>query len=334
MRPRGSLALLAALSATAALVLAGCSDQVPSMFRAESTQADDIRRLAFMIFAILAGVLLTVWIWLLLAIVRYRKRPESAVKQTHGSLRIELIWTLIPAIIVAVLFYLTIQTTGALTATVPVQVDMKVTAYQWWWAIEYPSGEFVTANEIHVPVDKTVTADLVSVDVIHSFWVPQMGGKLDMIPGHVNTLHFVPTTIGRYIGACSEYCGHQHGRMRFLLYVDSVEDFTAWFANERRPARAPQGALATAGAQTITRLPCVGCHTIRGNEAMRGVSGPDLTHVGSRSTLAAVTITNTPANMRRWLQDPQQVKPENLMPAVPLTSQQLDELVAYMEGLK
>ncbi len=330
----GKVALPAVLLALATLLLAGCSQQVPSMFRAESTGAADIRTLAFIVFAILSGVLLTVWVWLLIAIVRYRNRPESAASQTRGNLRVEAVWTLIPAVIVGVLFYLTVHTTGVLTANVPQGVDLKVTGHQWWWAVDYPSGNFATANEIHVPVDRNVTAQLISVDVIHSFWVPQMGGKLDMIPGRLNTIHFLPTSTGTYIGACSEYCGHQHGRMRFLLMVDTVDEYAVWFADQRRPARAPVGALATAGSTTISKLPCVGCHTIRGNDAMRGVAGPDLTHVGSRSTLAAVTITNTPANLRRWLKDPQQVKPGNLMPTVPLTAQQLDELTAYLEGLK
>ena len=233
------MALPAVLLTLATLLLAGCSQQVPSMFRAESTGAADIRTLAFIVFAILSGVLLTVWVWLLIAIVRYRNRPESAASQTRGNLRVEAVWTLIPAIIVGVLFYLTVHTTGVLTAAVPQGVDLKVTGHQWWWAVDYPSGKFATANEIHVPVDRNITAQLISVDVIHSFWVPQMGGKLDMIPGRLNTIHFLPTSTGTYIGACSEYCGHQHGRMRFLLMVDTVDEYAAWFANQRRTARAP-----------------------------------------------------------------------------------------------
>lgn len=314
------------------LLLAGCT--APSMFRAESTGAKDIRTLSFIVFAILSVVLLTVWVWLAIAIIRYRRNPEAKVKQTHGDLRVEVIWTVIPAIIVVVLFYLTVHTTGILTTNLTGSVGMKVTSHQWWWGIDYPSGKFSTANEIHVPVDRPVSAELVSADVIHSFWVPQMGGKLDMIPGHVNDLQFLPTGVGTFIGECSEYCGHQHGRMRFLLIVDSVADFDAWFANQRRPAPAPVGALATAGAATITKQPCAGCHTIRGAAGMAGVLGPDLTHVGSRSTLAAVTIKNTAPDMRRWIQDPQAVKPGTLMPTVPLTSQQLDQITAYLEGLK
>lgn len=332
---RAAKAAPALLLVPLALALAGCgAEQTPSMFRAESTAAQDIRTLTFILFAILSGILIFVWAWLFLAILRNRRRPESQVKQSHGNLTVEFVWTLIPAVIVAVLFYLTLSTTEALTTNVPRQVDIKVTGYQWWWGVEYRSGKFATANEIHVPVDRTVALDLASADVIHSFWVPQMGGKLDMVPGRINTIHFLPTKAGEYIGECSEFCGHQHGRMRFLLVVEPVEDFTEWFANQRRPAVTPTGEPAVAGQTTITKLPCVGCHTIRGNDAMRGVTGPDLTHVASRSSLAALTIDNTPDEMRRWLRDPQKVKPANLMPAVPLTPRQLDELVAYLEALE
>jgi cytochrome c oxidase subunit II len=315
------------------ILLAGCT--APSIFRADSTQAKDIRTLALIVFAIMGVVLLVVWVWLALAIIRYRRNPESQARQTHGNMRVEAIWTLIPAVIVGVLFYLTLHTTGLLVNNVQGGgVDMKVTSHQWWWGVDYPSGKFTTANEIHVPVDRTASTVLIAADVIHSFWVPQMGGKLDMIPGHVNTLHFLPTKIGRYIGECSEYCGHQHGRMRFLLVVESVADFDAWFANQRRPEQAPVGAQATAGAKVIGQQPCAGCHNIRGNDPMRGITGPDLTHVSSRSTLAALTIANTPPNMRRWIKDPQAVKPGNLMPTVPLTAEQLDQITAYLEGLK
>ena len=314
------------------LLLAGCA--APAIFHAASTQANDIRTLALIVFGILSGVLLVVWIWLALAIIRGRRNPESRAKQTHGDLRVEAIWTIIPAIIVAVLFYLTVHTTGILTINQPGSVDLKVTGHQWWWALDYSGGKFATANEIHVPVDHTVSATLLSADVIHSFWIPQMGGKLQCIPGHVNTKVFVPVITGSYIGQCAEYCGTQHARMRMLLIVQSVKDFDVWFANQRLPARKPTGALATAGAALIGKEPCAGCHTIRGNTPMAGVLGPDLTHVASRSTLAAVTITNTPANLRRWIHDPSAIKPGVLMPTVPLTTQQLDEISAYLEELK
>ena len=258
------------------LVLSGCGEQTPSMFRPDSEGARHISNLTYAVFAILAGVAVTVWVLLAITIIRdRRRRPDSEVEQTHGNATIEIIWTLIPAVIITVLLILTIRTTGLLTTSAG-NVMFKVTGYQWWWGIEYTDGEFLTANEIHVPLDRQVTADLVSNDVIHSFWVPQMGGKVDMIPGHVRQMTFVPQRVGEYLGECSEFCGHQHGRMRFLLIVETPADFSDWFQNEQREAAKPSGALATAGAEAIGKLACIGCHTIRGTQlARRHGTGPD-----------------------------------------------------------
>jgi cytochrome c oxidase subunit II len=314
-------------------VLSGCGENVPSMFKPESPGASDIARLAYTIFAILAGVAVTVWVLLAITLVRdRRRRPDDQVEQTAGNTRIEVIWTLIPACIVTVLMLLTLHTTGQLQ-TNSSDATLTVTGHQWWWEVQYANGSFNTANEIHVPLDKQVTADLFSADVIHTFWIPQMGGKIQMIPGHTRTMVFVPTETGTYQGICGEYCGPQHARMHFYLVVEPVQQFAAWFANQQRLAVKPTGALAVAGSKTITTLPCVGCHTIRGTP-MAGVVGPDLTHVGSRMTLAAGALTNTPAHMHAWIEDPQGIKPECLMPTIPLTSQQLDELVAYLQELK
>jgi cytochrome c oxidase subunit II len=314
------------------LLVAGCTEKTPSVFRPDSTQSHDITTLAYTLFAILAFVLLVVWAWLFLAIVRYRRRPESAVRQTHGNTMVEIVWTTIPVVIVAVLFVLTVRTTAAVDASTT-GVYFKATAHQWWWEVTYPAGHFETANEIHVPVDTPVRADMLSADVIHSYWVPQMGGKIDMIPGHPNRYHFLPLTEGTYIGECSEFCGHQHANMRFLLVVQSAKGFAAWFANQVKPARNPTTGLERAGAQTIATQPCAGCHTIRGND-MLGTVGPDLTHFGSRRGIAALTLPNAAQDLRRWLTDPQGVKPHNKMPKVPLTARQLDEIVAYLESLK
>ncbi len=237
------------------------------MFRPESQGARHISNLTYAVFAILSGVAITVWVILAITIIRdRRRRPDSEVDQTQGNATIEIIWTLIPAVIIAVLLILTIRTTGLLTTSAG-NVMVKVTGYQWWWGAEYPDGDFSTANEIHVPVDRQVTAEMMSKDVIHSYWVPQMGGKIDMIPGHVRELTFVPTKAGTYLGECSEFCGHQHAKMRFLLIVESPAQFSAWYANQQRPAAKPAGAQASAGAETISKLPCIGCHTIRGTAA-------------------------------------------------------------------
>jgi cytochrome c oxidase subunit 2 len=163
--------------------------------------------------------------------------------------------------------------------------------------------------------------------------VPQMGGKVDMIPGHVNHIHFVPLASGQYLGQCSEFCGVQHGKMRFLFVVVPPAEYTAWVHRQQQPAATPTGAEAVAGQKVITTVGCGSCHAIRGT-TLKGTFGPDLTHFGSRGGIAAYTLRNTPANLLRWIQDPQAVKPQCNMPNVPLPLQQQKQLVAYLEELK
>jgi cytochrome c oxidase subunit 2 len=305
----------------------------PSILRPESPGGSDIKTLTIQILVILSGVAITVWVVLTIVVVRGRRRRESEVKQTHGNLTIEIIWTAIPAVIIAVLFFLTIRTTGELAIPASTRVHFAATGHRWWWEFEFAGATFKTANEIHLPVEQTVSADLLSTDVIHSYWVPQMGGKVDMIPGHINRIAFTPATIGTFLGECSEYCGHQHANMRFLVFVDSSADFARWFADQQLPAREPTGAEAVAGGEFITTMACGGCHTIRGT-SLAGTKGPDLTHFGSRTSLAAVTLRNTPENLTRWLTDPQAVKPESLMPRIQMPADRIAQLVAYLEELK
>jgi cytochrome c oxidase subunit 2 len=305
----------------------------PSMLRPESPGGTDIRTLTIEIIAILSGVAITVWVLLTIVVIRYRHRPEAQVRQTQGNTGIEILWTAIPAVIVAVLFLLTIRTTGQLAIPASTQVHYAATGHQWWWEFQFSGGVFKTANEIYLPVDTTISADLLSTDVIHSYWVPQLGGKVDMIPGHINRIAFIPSQIGRYLGECSEYCGHQHANMRFLVYVVPSARFSTWFAGQQLPARQPTGVQARAGREYIATISCGGCHTIRGT-SLAGVIGPDLTHFGSRSSIAAVTLVNTPMNLTRWIGDPQAVKPETKMPLVPMPPERLAAIVAYLEELK
>jgi len=320
------------LLALAGMVLAGCGESSPTILRPGGSAAEDIKRLAMEIFAILSIVLLAVWTLLAIVIIRYRHRPEAMASQTEGNFAIEVIWTLIPTVIVIVLFVLTIRTTHQL-ALADRGASFTAVGHQWWWEFDFEHEGFKTANEVHVPVDQVVSIDIVSSDVIHSFWVPQMGGKVDMIPGRVNHDRFLPVEEGTYLGECAEFCGADHGTMRFLFVVESPEEFSAWVANQRRPAAEPTTPAAIAGARVIATVGCSGCHTIRGT-TLGGIVGPDLTHFGSRGGIAAYTLPNTPANLKKWLTDPQAVKPECHMPRTPLPGAQIDELVAYLEGLK
>lgn len=323
--------LLGALLALA-VVAAGCAGGQPDIFRPGGSAGQEIKTLSYQIFAILAVVLVTVWVLLAVVVIKYRRRPESEASQTRGNLTIEIVWTLIPALIITVLFVLTVQTTRQIAMPDP-GAQFTAVGHQWWWEFDFPDQAFKTANEVYVAAGRTTSIDVESVDVIHSFWVPQMGGKVDMIPGHVNHIHFVPLKKGKYLGECSEFCGVQHGKMRFLFVVVSPEEYSAWAHDQAQPAAQPTGAEAVAGGKLIQTIACGGCHTIRGTP-LKGTFGPDLTHFGSRSGIAAYTVRNTPQNLLAWLQDPQAIKPECKMPQIPLPLREQQRLVAYLEELK
>jgi cytochrome c oxidase subunit 2 len=328
-RPPAAAATLAAAAVGAAL-LSGCAS--PTILRPEGSAGHHILTLAIWVFSILSVVLVTVWALLAFVVIRYRKRPEAEASQTKGNLRIEIVWTLIPAAIVILLFVLTVRTTEQLALPDP-GAQFTTVGHQWWWEFDFSRLGFKTANEVYVPQGHTVSIDLESTDVIHSFWVPQMGGKVDMIPGHVNHIRFVPLATGKYLGACAEYCGVQHGRMRFLFVVVPTPEYSAWVKRQQQPAAEPAGADAVAGKRAVSTVGCGGCHTIRGT-SLKGTFAPDLTHFGSRSGIAAFVLPNTPSNLLRWIQAPQQVKPLSHMPTIPLPLQQQQAIVAYLEELK
>jgi cytochrome c oxidase subunit 2 len=199
--------------------------------------------------------------------------------------------------------------------------------------VRYAGTPAVTANEIHVPVGTQVRITLESTDVIHSFWVPALAGKVDMIPGHVNHLTIRADDPGTYRGQCAELCGIQHANMAFLVIAQPMGAYRAWLADQSEPARAPSGRLATTGRRTFTTQACAGCHTIRGTSA-HGSAGPDLTHLASRRSLAAATLPNDASHLQGWITDPQHAKPGSLMPDVPITPAQANALVAYLRELK
>jgi cytochrome c oxidase subunit 2 len=210
---------------------------------------------------------------------------------------------------------------------------VKVIGHQWWWEVRYPGTSAVTANEIHIPARTRVNVEVRTDDVIHSFWVPQLNRKVDMIPEQTNRLLLVADRPGRYRGQCAEFCGLQHAKMGMYVFADQPDAFQRWIARQAGPAPPrPRTGAAAAGARVFQEN-CATCHAIRGTNAQGNV-GPDLTHLMSRETLGALAITNTPANLRRWVENPQDVKPGNQMPVLPLSSQQLDQVVAYLETLK
>jgi cytochrome c oxidase subunit 2 len=217
------------------------------------------------------------------------------------------------------------------------QLTLKITAHQWWWQVEYtdpePSRQVRTANEIHLPVGAPVLLELAADDVIHSFWVPNLHGKRDMIPGRPAEIRLQPLQIGRYRGQCAEFCGLQHAHMAIDVIVESQQDFAAWYERQLTSASPASDPHAIRGQRVFVASACNMCHAIAGTDAS-ATAGPDLSHIASRRTLAAGTLPNDAEHLRRWLENPQRVKPGNHMPIVSLAPQDLDALVAYLGTLR
>ena len=214
---------------------------------------------------------------------------------------------------------------------------VKVTGYQWWWRVEYvdtnPSRTVVTANELHIPVGRPVQIELVSGDVIHSFWVPALHGKRDLVPGLKNRLYLQADRPGVYRGACAEFCGHQHAKMAFLVVAEAPAEFASWYEGQLSEASPPTDSVRARGLATFEGKACALCHGIRGTDAA-GTVGPDLTHLASRRTIAAGSLPNTRGHLGGWIIDPQSLKPGTRMPPNNLTASELNSLLAYLEGLK
>ena len=278
-----------------------------------------------LLFALVLG-------WLVLALLRFRARPGDAVEpaQVHGNRRLEVIWTATPTAVLAVVFFFVIQTMRTVDAAEPGTLHLRVIGHQWWWEYRYPDQGVVTANELHVPVGVPLSVDLESIDVIHSFWVPHFGWMRDAVPGKTNHISVLVDRAGDYAGACTQYCGLEHAWMRIRIVAEPRDAFDTWAQQQAQPTM-PGGSR---GQQVFLEQTCVSCHAIRGLPAPAEV-GPDLTHLGSRQTLGAGVIDNTPANLRRWIRDAQSIKPGVLMPAFQsLRQDDLDALVEYLESLR
>ncbi len=312
---------------------AGCSSQSPSTLYPASNNATTISNLFYFIFWVAVAVFVIVESVLLYSVVRFRRKSENEMPtQVHGNTNLEIAWTLAPAIVLAVVFVLTYQTLTALANVPKDALQVRVIGHQWWWEIEYPDLGVVTANEIHLPAMQATTFTLESRDVIHSFWIPELNGKTDLIPGKKTISWFQPTKMGTYHAQCAEFCGAVHADMRFNVIVESKADFDAWVAKQKEKA-APSDAL-TKGLAPFTALGCQACHTIDGTAA-QGKVGPNLTHVSSRGTIAAGKLEQTSANMRAWIRDPQSIKPGVKMPTLAgMTPDQLDALATMLDALK
>ena len=280
------------------------------------------------IFAVVAGL-----VGYSLARYRWRKGDRDPA-QIAGNKRVEVVWTVIPFAIVLALFGLTVR---AMNRSDPApaageQPDLEIIGHQWWWEVRSPKLGYVTANEIHIPVGKDFLVRLDTADVLHEFWVPELGRKMTTIPGAGNELWLRADEPGTYEGTCTEFCGTEHAWMRFQVIAESEAKYQAW-VHEQQQAPAPVTGEAARGREDFLTMTCVNCHAIKAVGGTRD-AGPDLTHVADRRYLASRLLPNTPANLRRWLTNPQAVKPGALMPNFKLTPTQVDDLAAYFETLK
>jgi cytochrome c oxidase subunit 2 len=281
------------------------------------------------------GIFVVVAVALLVAILRFRERaPGPPPPQVRGNARLELAWTVAPVIVLTFIAFPTVRAIFGTQASPPADaLRIRVVGHQWWWEFQYPDLGFATATDLHLPVGKAVVMELGSPDVAHSFWVPALGGKRDAVPGQVNRLLVTPAVAGDYPGQCAEFCGISHANMRHAAVVQAAPAFQEWVARQQAPPAEPaEGSPAARGRDVFRGSACVGCHAIRGLSG--GVTGPDLTHFGSRRTLAGGTLPNTRPNLVRWLKSPPAVKPGSLMPDLHLSDADVAALATYLESLK
>lgn len=371
------------MTAAIALTALRASAELPaSIFSPHSTPATEVNQLSWFVLAITGGIFVGVSSLLLYAVVRFRQRPgdDAEPPQVFGSMQIELSWTIIPILIIVVLFL----TTARVLFSVQDRPEPKnalnvvVIGHQFWWEFRYPEYNIVTANELHVPLSSTANPrptylKLTSADVMHSFWVPQLNGKTDVLPNRVNEMWIDPQAPGMYVGQCAQFCGAQHAKMLLRVYVDTPEKFAEWVKNQQRtqpeltnvspslvsspnpgtdnPSAAPPNSPATrggvmentsldpakldarAGQYVFEHESCISCHTVAGTVA-NGRYGPDLTHLMSRETLGAGAASMSPGNLEAWIADPNRFKPGCLMPAMHLSDRQNAQITAYLQTLK
>jgi len=333
----------------AVLLLASCvglafaegPQRTPSIFAPASTPAGQIQSLSWFVLEITGSIFVVVGGLLTFVVIRFRARDTDDNRepaQIYGSNQVELAWTVIPVLIVVVLFLTTARVIFAIQdAPKPkAALDVTVVGHQFWWEYRYPDLGIVAANELHVPLSSTqdpkpTYLQLLSADVDHSYWVPQLSGKVDLIPNHPNELWIDPLHPGVYLGQCAQFCGVQHANMLLRVYVDTPDQFAAWVKNQQQPG--VQDPAVAAGRRVFETQACMNCHAVRGTAAT-GRFGPDLTHLMSRDTIASGAVPNTSGNLRQWIKNPDSLKPGSLMPAMQLSDTQLDQLTAYLETLK
>jgi cytochrome c oxidase subunit 2 len=336
-----------------AAVVAGCQGSFPqTTFSPTSEFGESLQDLYLTIVAWAVLVFVVVEGLLIYVVVRFRARPgQPDPKPIHGHTALEMAWTLAPALIIVFIAVPTIRTIWRNASFNPDNsLRVEVVGHQWWWEFRYPEYGVVTANELHLPQGRPVVLEMTSADVIHSFWVPRLGGKRDVILGRVTRLAFAPDSVGVYLGQCAEFCGDSHANMRMQVAVEEAASFEQW-VEQQRSVPAPADSLSELeqrGLEAFRRVrtpathSCIACHTVAGVSA--GVLGPNLTHLANRSTIAGGVLANTDDNLARWLRDPAEVKPGMGdqradrqiigMPDVELSEDEIAALLAYLSSLR
>jgi cytochrome c oxidase subunit 2 len=325
-----------------ALLAGACAQNAPlDTLRPAGPIAREIDALWKVVFWAAVAVFVLVEGLIVVALVRFRQRKgdTEAPAQTHGNTPLEIAWTVVPAVLLAVLAIPTILTIFALARERPNALQVTVTAQQWWWQYDYAKEKVSTANELHIPTGRPVRVALESKDIIHSFWVPRLGGKQDVVPARTNHVTIQADRPGEYAGTCVEYCGLSHANMRLKVFAHTPADFERWVSRQLREASRPEGGLALRGERIFQRQQCVTCHAVRfeGSKA-KGTTGPDLTHFASRTSFAGAIFPRTDENLTEWLRDAPALKPGSKMPAgvttMGLTEEDIEALVAYLQSLR
>jgi cytochrome c oxidase subunit 2 len=319
-----------------ALFVAGCGKQ--SILDTHSPQAHNIMLLWWWMLGAATVVFLGAMAMLVMAWFKRRSAGLPLLGEREGvNEGMVLVFGIaVPVVVLSVLFavsnvYLIKQTSAPSPRTTAMTIE--VIGHQFWWEVRYPGTRAITANEIHIPADTRVNVVAVSADVIHSFWVPALNRKIDMIPGRRNRVLLYASRVGTYRGQCSQFCGFQHAHMSMYVVAQQPSAFHAWLANMASPARTPSTPTSQAGKRIFMTSQCASCHRIAGTPA-QGTVGPDLTHLATRTSLAALTIPNTRAELAAWIANPQAIKPGSRMPDLNLTHSQVAQIVAYLESLR
>lgn len=341
IRGFGRLVPLAAM----AMLLGACSvtnpDGVLDSLSPEGPIAEDLAWLYWMVFTIAAVIFVLVQGGLVYTLIKFRSRKDDdkEPKQIHGNAKLEVVWTIIPVLILAAISVPTVSRVFKYTECAPDSYPVEVIGHQWWFEFYYPEEDIWTANEMVIPTNQEVCLTMESEDVLHNFWIPKLNGKRYLVPGQETQLLMLADDEGEYYGHCAEFCGLSHARMRMRVIAVSPSDFDGWLAAQAEPAVAPaEGTLEATGLELFNSKACSGCHLIRGvNESTTHnltAIGPELTHFASRGSFAGSTLeAEDPDALALWLADPPTWKPGSFMPNLALTPEEIEALEAYLRSL-